>query len=117
MVSTAKLRHLRGSAQKVRLVVDQIRGKNAAEAISILHYSPRRCGKDLEKLLKSAVANAQDKDPQLDVDELVVAKVTVDGGPTMKRIQHRAMGRVFQILKRTCHVTIGLDLPARSGRS
>ena len=117
MVARARLRHLRGSAQKVRLVVDQVRGRNVADAIAILHYSPRRCSKDLEKLVKSALANAQDKDPQIDVDRLIISRATVDGGPTMKRIQHRAMGRVFQILKRTCHVTIDLDLPAHAGRN
>ena len=68
---------------------------------------------DLEKLLKSAVANAQQKDGDLDVDDLVVARAAVDPAPPMKRIRHRAMGRVFQIIKRSCHVTIDLDVPTR----
>ena len=76
----------------------------------MLRHSPRKVARDVEKLVRSAVANAQAKDPQVDVDELVVTRAVVDEGPPMKRIQHRAMGRVFQILKRTCHVTIGLDL-------
>ena len=111
MIATAKLKYLGVSPQKVRLVIDQVRGKNVGEALTILHYSPKRVAVDLEKLLKSAVANAQHKDAGVDVDELVVSRATVDVAPSAKRIQHRAMGRVFQILKRSCHVTIDLDVP------
>ena len=110
MVTTAKLRYLGVSAQKVRLVVDQVRGKRVEEALSILHYSPRRVSKDLEKLLKSAVANAQQKDPDLDVDRLVLAQALVDEAPTMRRARSRAMGRFFPILKRACHVQFDLDV-------
>jgi len=111
VLSTAKLKYLGVSAQKTRLVVDQVRGRNVGEALSILRYSPKLVAQDLEKLLKSAVANAQQKDPAVDVDDLFVARATVDVAPMMKRIQHRAMGRVFPILKRACHVTIDLDVP------
>ena len=111
MIATAKLKYLGVSAQKTRLVIDQVRGKNVGDALTILHYSPKRVSRDLEKLLKSAVANAQNKDSGIDVDELVVSRAMVDGAPSAKRIQHRAMGRVFQILKRSCHVTIDLDVP------
>jgi large subunit ribosomal protein L22 len=110
VIATAKLRHLRGSAQKARLVIDQVRGKSVEEAQHILTYSPRSAARAIKKVVDSAVANAQVKDPKLDVDELVVTKAVVDEGPHMKRIRHRSMGRVYTILKRTCHVTIGLDV-------
>jgi large subunit ribosomal protein L22 len=116
MLATAKLRYLNVSAQKTRLVVDQVRGKNVNDAISLLRFSPKRVAKDLEKLLQSAVANARQKDQGLDVDRLVVQRATVDDAPPMKRIRHTSMGRVFRVLKRSCHVTIGLDAPAREGR-
>ena len=116
MVTTAKLRYLGVSAQKVRLVVDQVRGKRVEEALGILHYSPRRVSKDLEKLLKSAVANAQQKDPDLDVDRLVLAQALVDEAPTMRRARSRAMGRFFPILKRACHVQFDLDVVRSAAR-
>ena len=114
MVSTAKLNYLGVSAQKVRLVVDQVRGKPVEEAIGILHYSRKLVSRDLEKLLKSAVANAQQKDPELDVDRLVLAQALVNEAPTMRRARSRAMGRIFPILKRACHVQFDLDV-SRSG--
>jgi large subunit ribosomal protein L22 len=117
VIAKARLQYLGTSAQKTRLVVDQVRGKSVEEAINILHYSPKLVAKDLEKLVKSALANAQQKDPKLDVDELVVSRATVDEGPPMKRIRHRSMGRVYRILKRTCHVTIGLDVPGGRGQA
>jgi large subunit ribosomal protein L22 len=113
VISTAKLRYLRSSAQKVRLVVDQVRGRKVEDALAILHYSPKGVARDIEKLMNSAVANAQQKDPKLDVDDLFVSRALVDEAPPMKRIRHRAMGRVFQIRKRSCHVTIDLDIPNR----
>ena len=115
VIATAKLRYLRSSAQKTRLVIDQVRGKKVEDAMAILHYSPKGVSKNLEKLMKSAVANAQQSDPHLDVDELFVARALVDEGPAQKRIRHRAMGRVFQVKKRTCHVTIDLDVPNSGG--
>lgn len=110
MVATAKLMYLGVSAQKVRLVVDQVRGKKVEDAISILHYSPKRVSRDLEKLLKSAVANAQQKDPELDVDRLVLFQALVDEAPTMRRARSRAMGRIFSIMKRACHVRFDLEV-------
>jgi len=110
MVATAKLQYLGVSAQKVRLVVDQVRGKNVEDAIGILRYSPKLVARDLEKLLKSAVANAQQKDPELDVDTLVLVQAMVNEAPTMRRARSRAMGRVFPILKRACHVQFDLDV-------
>ena len=111
MIATARLRYLGVSAQKTRLVVDQLRGKLVGDALSVLRFSPKRVSRDLEKLLKSAVSNAQESDPSLDIDQLVVARATVDEAPPMKRTRHRAMGRIYQVLKRACHVTFNLDVP------
>jgi len=109
MVTQAKLRFLKTSAQKTRLVVDQIRGRDVGEALSILHYSTKIVSKDLEKLLRSAVANAQQGERRVDVDDLFISKAHVDGGPIEKRVRVRSMGRVFRIMKRRCHVTLQLD--------
>ena len=109
MVTKAKLRFLKTSAQKTRLVVNQIRGRKVGEALSILHYSRKIVAKDLEKLVRSAVANAQQGERRVDVDDLFVATATVDGGPIEKRVRVRSMGRVFRIMKRSCHVTLQLD--------
>jgi large subunit ribosomal protein L22 len=116
MLARARLRYLTVSAQKTRLVVDQVRGKNVNEALSLLRYSPKRVARDVEKLVQSAVANARQQDAGMDVDRLVVRHATVDDAPPMKRIRHTSMGRVFRVLKRSCHVTIGLDAPASGGR-
>ena len=110
MVATAKLMYLGVSAQKVRLVVDQVRGKSVEDALSILQYSPKLVSRDLKKLLNSAVANAQQKDPELDVDRLVLVQAMVNDAPSMRRARSRAMGRVFPILKRACHVQFDLDV-------
>ena len=85
MIATARLKYLGVSAQKTRLVIDLVRGKPVAVALSNLRYSRKLVARDLEKLLQSALANAQQKDPKLDVDRLVVAKATVDEGPPQKR--------------------------------
>lgn len=110
MIATAHLRYLGVSPQKTRLVVDQVRGRNVEEAMAILEFSPRLVARDVQKLLKSAVANAQNKDPNLDVDRLRVARAVVNEAPPYKRIRNQSMGRVFRILKRACHITIDLDL-------
>ena len=116
MIATAKLRYLGVSAQKTRLVVDTVRGKNVGDALSLLHFSPKLVARDLEKLMKSAVTNAQQKDPKLDVDRLVVRRITVDDGPPGKRVRQRSMGRIYRILKRSCHVTVGRDVVAPPAR-
>lgn len=115
MIATAKLKYLGVSAQKTRLVIDQVRGKSVDEALSILHYSQKLVARDLEKLLKSAVANAQQTDPNLDVDQLVVSRAMVDEAPSQKRARAQSMGRIFRVLKRACHVTVDLDLGAARG--
>ena len=107
MEATATLRYLKASPQKVRLVVDLVRGKKVEEALQILHFTKKSCAKDLEKLLRSAVANAENKETgAADVDELVVSKVYVNEGPREKRVQPAPMGRAFRIQKRKSHVTI-----------
>ena len=116
MIARAKLRYLGVSAQKTRLVVDQVRGKGVGEAIGILHYSPKLVAKDVEKLVRSALSNAQQKDPKVDVDRLVVSRATVDEGPPQKRMRARSMGRIYRILKKTCHVTVELNVLADGKR-
>jgi large subunit ribosomal protein L22 len=115
VIATAKLKYLGVSAQKTRLVVNQVRGKPVGDALTILRYSPRRVARDVQKLVSSALANAQQSDPNVDVDRLVVARATVDEAPSMKRSRHAPMGRVFRVLKRACHVRIDLDVAGGSG--
>ncbi len=93
------------SAQKGRLVADQIRGLPVAKALDILNYSPKSAAALLKKVLESAIANAEHNEGA-DIDELKVAKVMVDEGPTMKRIKPRAKGRADRIFKRTSHITV-----------
>ena len=90
MIATARLKYLGVSAQKTRLVIDLVRGKPVGEALANLRYSRKLVARDLEKLLQSALANAQQKDPKLDVDRLGVAKATVDDGPPQKRARARS---------------------------
>lgn len=109
MEVTAKLRYLQTSPQKVRLVADQVRGKSVEEAAQILRFSKKHASRPLEKLLRSAVANAENMDDAIDIDRLFVKEIWVDGGPTLKRIRPQPMGRAFRILKRQSHITIKLD--------
>jgi large subunit ribosomal protein L22 len=104
----ARLRYLQASPQKVRLVADQIRGKGVQEAANILQLSRKSAARHLEKLLKSAIANAENRDEQVDVDRLYISEAQVDGGPTLKRIRPQPMGRAFRVLKRQSHVTLKL---------
>ncbi len=106
MEATAQLRYLKASPQKVRLVADLVRGKNVEEAIQILRFTKKSCARDLEKLVRSAIANAENSEAGADVDELVVAKIWVDPGPAEKRVRPAPMGRAYQVLKRQSHVTI-----------
>ena len=106
MEATATLKYLKMSPQKVRLVADLVRGKKVEEALSILHFMKKTCSKDLEKLVRSAVANAEVKEANLDTDELVVSKIYVNEGPREKRIQPAPMGRAYRIQKRQAHVTV-----------
>jgi large subunit ribosomal protein L22 len=105
MEVTAKLSGARLSAQKARLVADQVRGRPVEEALDTLTFSSKKAARIIKKVLESAIANAEHNDG-LDVDELKVATVMVDEGPVMKRIKPRAKGRADRILKRSCHITI-----------
>ncbi|WP_456456449.1 50S ribosomal protein L22 [Thermovibrio sp.] len=102
-------RRARMSASKVRLVVDLIRNKHVEEALAILANSPKKAARMVEKVLKSAIANAEQKG--LDPEELVVKRAYVDEGPTMKRVKPRAMGRANVIRRRTCHITVVVGKP------
>ena len=104
----AKLRFVRISPRKARLVADLIRGKRSEEALNILIFTRKAAARILIKLLKSAIANATQK-KTIDVDRLYVKKITVDQGPTMKRFTPRAMGRATTIRKRTSHIHMVLD--------
>ena len=119
MEATATLRYLKMSPQKVRLVADLVRGKKVEEALSILRFTNKTCAKDLEKLVRSAVANAEVKEASLDTDELVVSKIYVNEGPREKRIQPAPMGRAYRIQKRQAHVTVHVsdDVKAVNERS
>jgi large subunit ribosomal protein L22 len=108
VVASATVRYLGTSAQKARLVVDLIRGRDVGEAAATLRYTRKAVAVDIGRLLDSAVANARQKGQDVDVDRLYVRTAFVDGGPSLKRIQPAPMGRAFRILKRMCHVTIGL---------
>ena len=105
MEALAKHRFARTSAQKARLVADQIRGLPVAQALDILTYSTKKAAVLVKKVLESAIANAE-HNQGADIDELKVAKVFVDEGPTMKRIMPRAKGRADRILKRSSHITV-----------
>lgn len=109
MEHSARLRYLRASPQKVRLVADLIRGKGVQEAVNLLEVTKKAAALPVRKLLRSAIANAENRDEQLDVDRLYVKEVYVDGGPTLKRIRPAPMGRAYRILKRMSHITIKLD--------
>jgi len=106
MEATATLKYLKASPQKVRLVADLVRGKKVEEALNILRFTRKTVAKDIEKLLRSAVANAENKEAGADVDELVVSKIYVNEGPREKRIQPAPMGRAYRIQKRQAHITI-----------
>ena len=101
----AKLRGARLSAQKARLVADQVRGRQVEEALNLLIYSSKKGADIIRKLLNSAIANAEHNEGA-DVDELKISEIYVDEGMTMKRIMPRAKGRADRILKRSCHISI-----------
>jgi len=106
MEATATLRYLKASPQKVRLVADLVRGRKVDEALSILRFTRKGCAKDLEKLLRSAVANAENTEANVDTDDLVVSKIYVNEGPREKRVQPAPMGRAYRVQKRKAHVTV-----------
>jgi large subunit ribosomal protein L22 len=113
MAFRASHRHARISPRKVRPLADMIRGKFADEALDILRYQPQRGARMLEKVLRSALGNAQDPDQNpgrtVQVEQLVVVDARVDGGPMFKRIRPRARGMAFMIRKRTSHIHVALE--------
>ena len=103
----ARLKGARLSAQKARLVADQIRGKQVGDALNILNFSTKKGAHLVRKLLESAIANAEHNEGA-DIDELSISRIFVDEGLTMKRIRPRAKGRADRILKRSCHITLAV---------
>lgn len=104
----ATARYVRISARKVKIVIDMIRGKKVGEALSILEYTPKAASEPVKKLLKSAMANAENN-LEMNVDNLYVAEIYANQGPTLKRLRARAQGRGTRIRKRTSHISIVLD--------
>ncbi len=98
-------RYARSSAQKTRLVADQVRGMPVQKALDLLQFSPRKAAGLIRKVVMSAVANAVNNE-SLDPDTLFISKITVDEGPSLKRIMPRAKGRADRIVKRTSHITV-----------
>ena len=109
MAYTAIHRHARIAPRKVRSLANLIRGKHADEAIDILRYLPHRGARMLEKVLKSALGNAEDR-RAASVADLVVVDARVDGGPMFKRIRPMSRGQAFQIKRRSSHITVSLDV-------
>ncbi len=108
METYAKLRNAKISAQKVRLVVDQIRGLPVERAVDLLRFSNKKAAHIVGKILNSAIANAENNEGA-DIDDLKVSTAFVDEGPTYKRIQPRAKGRANRILKRTSHISVAVS--------
>lgn len=107
----ARAKYIRTSPQKAKLVLDLIRGKRAAEALSILRFTKKSVARDIEKALRSAIANAvyvadKNQKRRLDEDDLYVSACYAGRGPMMKRVRPAPMGRAYQILKRTAHLTV-----------
>ncbi len=101
----AVAKYIRISPQKVRLVIDVVKGKQVEAALDLLKFMPQKAATIIEKVIKSAIANA-DQYPDIDVDSLVIRNITADKGPTLKRFRARARGRGSRILKRTTHITV-----------
>ena len=104
----AVAKYIRISPSKVRIVIDLIRGKNYFDALAILENTPKAASLPVKKLLNSAAANAE-VNKGMSKDDLYVAEIFADNGPTLKRVMPRAQGRAFRILKRTSHITVILD--------
>lgn len=108
IAATARLRFLRMSPRKVRLVCDVVRGKQVEEALATLRFTPKAAALPISKLIRSAIANAEQKKENLDIDRLFVKTIRVDEGPTLKRWRPRAQGRATRINKRTSHIVVEL---------
>jgi large subunit ribosomal protein L22 len=119
MSAQATSRYIRTSAQKAGLVLDQIRGRDITHALATLRFSRKLIARDIEKVLRSAVANAQQKEGfGGDVDRLYVARCWANQGPSMKRIRPAPMGRAFRVVKRMAHLTVEVaERPAAARRA
>ncbi len=106
MEARAEARYIRVSPQKARLVVDQIRGRNAGDALTILRGTNKSIAPAVEKVLRSAIANAQNRFASLDVDKLVVAEAYVNEGPRTKRVRPAPMGRAYRYQRRSAHIAV-----------
>ncbi len=106
METKAQAKYIRIAPRKVQVIIPTIKGRKVEEAIALLQFMPKKGARILQKVLHSAVANAEQN--KVDIDTLVVKTVLVDGGPTLKRFMPRAMGRATPILKRTSHITVYL---------
>jgi large subunit ribosomal protein L22 len=110
IISKAVGRYVRISPQKARLVADTVRDRFVGEALTILHFAEKKkASAVIEKVLRSAIANAQQKVPNVDVDNLFISRIFVNEGPQMKRIRPAPMGRVYRVIKRSSHVHIHLE--------
>ncbi|MEX2264693.1 MAG: 50S ribosomal protein L22 [Bryobacteraceae bacterium] len=108
MEARAEARYIRTSPQKARLVVDLIRGQNAGQALTTLRAANKRIAPTVEKVLKSAIANARHRFEDIDVDELVVSQAYVNEGPRMKRIRPAPMGRAYRYQRRSAHIVVAV---------
>ncbi len=104
----AVAKYVRISPRKVRLVIGLVRGKRVDESLNILQFTPKRAAHIVRKLIKSAIANAEQK-PDVDIDNLYIKYIYADEGPTLKRYRARALGRAVRIRRRTSHITVVLD--------
>ena len=111
MEARATQKYVRCSPQKARLVVDLIRGKSVGDALSTLTYTKKRVTQAVEKILRAAIANAEQKEEHVDVDALVVSQAFVNDGPRQKRVRPAPMGRAYRYQRRTSHVTIVVGTP------
>ena len=106
MEARAEARHIRISPQKARLVVDLIRGRNAGDALNILRNTNKRIAPAVEKVLRSAIANAQNRSTDVDVDKLVVSEAYVNEGPRSRRVRPAPMGRAYRYQRRVSHIAV-----------
>jgi large subunit ribosomal protein L22 len=107
VVVRASSRYVRLAPRKARLIADQVRGLHIEQARALLAFSPRGAAQDISKLIESAASNAENNH-DLIADEMLIAEITVDEGPTLRRFRPRAMGRASRINKRTCHIAVAL---------
>src|SRR5579884_3527643 len=115
MQAKAEARYLRTSPQKARLVIDLIRGQRAGDAINILRSTNKRIAPSVEKVLRSAIANAENRNNDVDVDKLFVTEAYVNEGPRMKRVRPAPMGRAYRYQRRLAHIVVKVGDRANSG--